>query len=64
MIEPNLYLGLPAREMKYLFNWNAPIIKSMHEPNTYYHAAQYLLRTRDEGRNLGRRFPRPDPGPG
>jgi len=51
MIEPNLYLGLPAREMKYLFNWNAPIIKSMHEPNTYYHAAQYLLRTRDEGRS-------------
>ncbi len=49
MIEPNLYLGLPAREMKYLFNWNAPIIKSMHEPNTYYHGAQYLLRTRDEG---------------
>lgn len=49
MIEPNLYLGLPAREMKYLFNWNAPIIKSVHEPNTYYHAAQYVLRTRDEG---------------
>ncbi|MCO5725575.1 WD40/YVTN/BNR-like repeat-containing protein [Robiginitalea marina] len=49
MIEPNLYLGLPAREMKYLFNWNAPIIKSVHEPNTYYHGAQYLLRTRDEG---------------
>jgi len=49
MIEPNLYLGLPAREMKYLFNWNAPIIKSRHEPNTYYHAAQYVLRTRDEG---------------
>ncbi len=49
MIEPNLYLGLPAREMKYLFNWNAPIIRSVHEPNTYYHAAQYVLRTRDEG---------------
>ena len=49
MIEPNLYLGLPAREMKYLFNWNAPIIKSVHEPNTYYHAAQMVLRTRDEG---------------
>lgn len=49
MIEPNLYLGLPARDMKYLFNWNAPIIKSMHEPNTYYHGAQYLLRTYDEG---------------
>lgn len=49
MIEPNLYLGLPAREMKYLFNWNAPIIRSMHEPDTYYHAAQYVLRTRDQG---------------
>ena len=49
MIEPNLYLGLAARDMKYLFNWNAPIVKSVHEPNTYYHGAQYLLRTRDEG---------------
>jgi photosystem II stability/assembly factor-like uncharacterized protein len=49
MIEPNLYLGLAARDMKYLFNWNAPIIKSIHETNTYYHGAQFLLRTRDEG---------------
>jgi hypothetical protein len=49
MIEPNLYLGLAARDMKYLFNWNAPIIKSNHETNTYYHGAQYLLRTRDDG---------------
>ncbi|OUU02876.1 MAG: glycosyl hydrolase [Flammeovirgaceae bacterium TMED32] len=48
-IEPNLYLGLAARDMKYLFNWNAPIVKSVHEPNTYFHGAQYLLRTRDEG---------------
>lgn len=51
MIEPNLYLGLPARDMKYLYNWNAPIIRSVHEENTYYHGAQYLLRTRDEGVN-------------
>ena len=48
-IEPNLYLGLAARDMKYLFNWNAPIVKSVHESNTYFHGAQYLLRTRDEG---------------
>ncbi len=51
MIKPNLYLGLPARDMKYLYNWNAPIIRSVHEENTYYHGAQYLLRTRDEGVN-------------
>ena len=49
MIEPNLYLGLAARDMKYLYNWNAPIIRSQHEENTYFHCAQYVLRTRDEG---------------
>tara|TARA_B110000503_G_scaffold143797_1_gene248847 strand:- start:21504 stop:24464 length:2961 start_codon:yes stop_codon:yes gene_type:complete len=49
MIEPNLYLGLAARDMKYVFDWNAPIIKSLYEPNTYYHGAQYVLRSRDEG---------------
>ena len=49
MIEPNLYLGLAARDMKYLFNWNAPIIKSQHETNTYYHGSQYLLKTIDDG---------------
>lgn len=48
-IEPNLYMGLAARDMKYLFNWNAPIIKSIHDPNTYFHGAQYLLKTIDEG---------------
>lgn len=51
MIEPNLYLGLAARDMKYLYNWNAPIIKSIHEPNTWYHCAQYVLRSRDEGQS-------------
>lgn len=51
MIEPNLYLGLAARDMKYLYNWNAPIVRSMHEANTYYHGAQYLLRSRDEGQS-------------
>ena len=35
--------------MKYLYNWNAPIIKSKHETNTYYHGAQYVLRSRNEG---------------
>ena len=49
MIEPNLYLGLAARDMKYLFNWNAPVIRSQHQENTYYHCAQYVLRTQDEG---------------
>ena len=50
MAAPIQYLGRAARDMKYLFNWNAPIIWSKHEPNTYYHAAQVLLRTRDLGK--------------
>lgn len=50
MAAPIQYLGREARDMKYLFNWNAPIIWSKHEPGTYYHGAQYLLRTRDMGR--------------
>ncbi|MEN2281401.1 glycosyl hydrolase [Algoriphagus sp. SE2] len=49
MIEPIQYLGREARDMKYLFNWNAPIIWSQHEENTFYHGAQYLLKTKDMG---------------
>ncbi|THH42000.1 VPS10 domain-containing protein [Neolewinella litorea] len=50
MAAPIQYLGRAARDMKYRFNWNAPIIWSRHEPDTYYHAAQHLLRTRDLGK--------------
>lgn len=50
MAAPIQYLGRDAKDMKYRFNWNAPIVWSKHEPNTYYHAAQYLLRTRDMGK--------------
>ncbi|MDP1845026.1 MAG: hypothetical protein Q8K64_16555, partial [Sediminibacterium sp.] len=50
MAAPIQYLGRDAKDMKYRFNWNAPIIWSKHEPNTYYHGAQKLLRTRDMGK--------------
>ncbi|MEP1096897.1 MAG: glycosyl hydrolase [Cyclobacteriaceae bacterium] len=46
---PIQYLGRETRDMKYRFNWNSPIIWSKHEPGTYYHGAQLLLRTRDLG---------------
>ncbi|WP_235297339.1 WD40/YVTN/BNR-like repeat-containing protein [Portibacter marinus] len=49
MAAPIQYLGREARDMKYRFNWNAPIIWSKHEPGTFYHAAQLVLRTRDQG---------------
>lgn len=50
MAAPIQYLGRDAKDNKYRFNWNAPIIWSKHEPNTYYHGAQYLLKTTDMGR--------------
>lgn len=46
---PIQFLGRAARDMKYLYNWNSPIIWSKHEPGTFYHGAQLILRTRDLG---------------
>ncbi len=51
MAAPIQYLGRDAKDMKYRFNWNAPIIWSKHEPGTFYHGSQYLLRTTDMGRS-------------
>jgi photosystem II stability/assembly factor-like uncharacterized protein len=50
MAAPIQYLGMDAKDIKYRFNWNAPIIWSKHEPNTFYHGAQYLLKTSDMGK--------------
>ncbi len=51
MAAPIQYLGMDAKDIKYRFNWNAPIIWSKHEPNTYYHGSQYLLKTSDMGKS-------------
>jgi photosystem II stability/assembly factor-like uncharacterized protein len=50
MAAPIQYLGQDAKDNKYRFNWNAPIIWSRHEPNTFYHGAQLLLKTTDSGK--------------
>jgi photosystem II stability/assembly factor-like uncharacterized protein len=50
MAAPIQYLGMDAKDMKYRYNWSAPIIWSTHEPNTYYHGSQYLLKTTDMGK--------------
>lgn len=50
MQAPILYQAMDAKDMKYRFTWNAPIIWSKHEPNVFYHGAQYLLRTDDMGK--------------
>ncbi len=50
MAAPIQYLTRDAKDMKYRFNWNAPIIWSKHNPGTFYHGSQYLLRTTDMGK--------------
>jgi len=49
MAYPQLAVGQAPRDLKYRFQWNAPILLSPHDPGTLYHASQYLLRTTDEG---------------
>jgi photosystem II stability/assembly factor-like uncharacterized protein len=49
MAWPQLASGRATRDLKYRFQWNAPILISLHDPNTLYHASQILLRSRDGG---------------
>ena len=51
MIAPIQYQSLSPKDMKYRFNWNAPIICSHWEPQTYYHGGNRLFRTNDLGRS-------------
>ena len=50
MAAPIQYLGMDAKDIKYRFNWNAPIVASPNEPATFYHGAQYVLKTSDWGK--------------
>ena len=46
---PQLASGRPTSVLRYRWQWNAPTLLSMHDSTTVYHAAQVLLRSRDEG---------------
>jgi photosystem II stability/assembly factor-like uncharacterized protein len=46
---PSLNLAWEPKDMKYRFNWNAPIIASPHDPSTMYHGGNVLLKTTDGG---------------
>lgn len=51
MAAPNQWLGREARDMEYLFNWNAPLIHSIHEKGTFFHCANQVLKTTDMGKS-------------
>ncbi|MDW8051166.1 MAG: hypothetical protein RMJ83_01665 [Armatimonadota bacterium] len=41
--------GGPARELKYRFNWNTPIIASPHNPDTLYVGGNVVFKSTDFG---------------
>jgi photosystem II stability/assembly factor-like uncharacterized protein len=50
MAYPQVPMASPLHEIKYRFNWNAPMLVSRHDGSVIYHAAQKLLRSDDRGR--------------
>jgi photosystem II stability/assembly factor-like uncharacterized protein len=46
---PATNLGFKPREMKYRFNWNAPLINSPHDSKVLYHAGNVLFKSTNGG---------------
>jgi photosystem II stability/assembly factor-like uncharacterized protein len=49
MAWPQLADGHATKDLKYRFQWNAPIQISPNDPKVLYHASQILLRSRNGG---------------
>jgi len=49
VIYPQLQLGQAAADLRYRFQWVAPIEISPHDPEVVYHASQFLHRSDDGG---------------
>jgi photosystem II stability/assembly factor-like uncharacterized protein len=50
-IYPYTTSGHAASELRYRFQWTAPILVSPHDPRVVYHAANVLFRTTDGGKS-------------
>lgn len=46
---PELGLSSIPKNFKFRYNWNAPIISSLHDRNTIYHAGNVVFKTQDGG---------------
>ncbi|PPK85650.1 photosystem II stability/assembly factor-like uncharacterized protein [Neolewinella xylanilytica] len=51
MATPVAGLATPPSEMKYRFNWNAPIVTSPQDPSVFYHGGNKVLKSTDLGRS-------------
>ena len=45
------YGGATAREMKYRFAWDAPLVRSPHFKSTFYYAGNVIFQTSDKGQS-------------
>src|SRR4029077_13344477 len=48
-IYPVSAVGHGGEELRYRFQWTAPILAPRHEPNTVYHGANVLFKSTDGG---------------
>ncbi len=48
---PSSNLAYKVKDMKYRYNWNAPIVASPHDPNTVYHTGNVVFKTTNWGQN-------------
>ena len=49
ILYPEMQDGTAPRDLRYRFQWNAPILISRHDPDVVYHTSNYVHRTRDGG---------------
>jgi photosystem II stability/assembly factor-like uncharacterized protein len=49
MAWPQMAVGQQAADLRYRFQWNAPIRISPHDPSVLYHCSNVVHRTTDEG---------------
>ncbi len=46
---PEAHLGWGAKDVRYRFNWTAPIMLSPHDPKSLYITGNHVFRSTDEG---------------
>ncbi len=51
MVWPQMAVGQRPADLKYRFQWNAPIRISRHDPAVLYTTSNHVHRSRDEGRS-------------
>jgi len=51
MAWPQMAVGQQPLDLRYRFQWNAPIRISPHDPSVLYHCANVVLRSTDDGKS-------------